>query len=73
MALLIGRLIVAHSPRYEARLEAVWRDLVASVEGIYAEWNTARPAPRGKALAAVTRTLREPSRLRRLPLVCQGS
>ncbi len=60
---------MAHSPRYEARLEAAWRDLIASAEALCAELKAAPPAARRKALVAVGRALREPPGLNRLPLV----
>ena len=60
---------MAHSPRYEAHLEATWRDLIASVDALCAELKVASAAARRKALAAVARTLREPPGLHRLPLV----
>jgi len=37
---------MAHSPRYEARLEAAWRDLIASVDALCAELKTAPPRAR---------------------------
>lgn len=59
---------MAHSPRYEARLDAAWRDLIDSVNAPRAELRVAPPRARRKALAAVARGLREPG-LKHLPLV----
>ncbi len=60
---------MAHSPRYEAHLEAAWGDLLASVDALCTELKTAPPSARPKALAAVARAPREPPGLRRLSLV----
>ncbi len=60
-------MLTAHSPRYEARLKAAWRDLCATVDVPHAERKVAQsPACRQ---AAVARALRESPGLRRLPLV----
>ncbi len=59
---------MAHSPRYEAYLEAAWQDLLASLDALCPELKIAPPLARRKALAAVAHALRE-SGLKRLPLV----
>ena len=59
---------MAHSPRYEARLDAAWRDFYATVDALQAELAAASPRARRKALAAVARVLRVKG-LERLPLV----
>ena len=41
---------MAHSPRYEAHLAPAWRNLLASVDALYAELKAAPPAARLKAL-----------------------
>jgi hypothetical protein len=61
--------LMAHSPRYEAHLEAAWRDLAASVDALCGELKTAPPQARRKALTAVARAPREPPGLARLPVV----
>ena len=59
---------MAHSPRYEARLDAAWCEFYATVDALQAELVAAPPRARRKALAAVARVLRVKG-LERLPLV----
>ena len=44
---------MAHSPRYEARLDAAWRDFYATVDALQVELLATPPRARRKALAAV--------------------
>ena len=51
---------MAHGPRYEVRVEAAWRDRLASRYTLDVELKTAPPQAPWKAFAAVARMLREP-------------
>lgn len=59
---------MAHSLRYEARLDAAWRELYPTIDAVREELERVSPAARCKSLKAIGCALHVHWGLRRLPL-----